>query len=161
MQGTTLEEITPVEISSAPAAIGSAAREPGSAARELGDGLRAARKNPDKFADCPIRHVLDQIGDKWSTLILIVLGTRSHRFGELRREIADISQRMLTQTLRDLQRNGLISRHVFPTLPPSVEYRLTPLGETLLDPLAALTRWAVTHQDAITTARQTFDKKAD
>ena len=131
----------------------------GSAARELGAGLRAAKDNAEKFADCPIRHVLDQIGDKWSTLILIVLGTRPHRFGELRREVADISQRMLTQTLRDLQRNGLISRRVFPTQPPSVEYRLTPLGETLLDPLAALTRWAVAHQDAITAARQAFDRK--
>lgn len=146
MQGTMLEEIAPAEISPV--------------ARELGNGLRAARKDAEKFADCPVRHVLDQIGDKWSTLILIVLGTRPHRFGELRREVADISQRMLTQTLRDLQRNGLISRHVFPTLPPSVEYRLTPLGETLLEPLAILARWAATHQDAINSARRAFDEKS-
>ena len=145
MQGTAREETAPATT--------------GSAACELGAGLRAAKDNAEKFADCPIRHVLDQIGDKWNTLILIVLGTRPHRFGELRRAVADISQRMLTQTLRDLQRNGLISRRVFPTQPPSVEYRLTPLGETLLDPLAALTRWAVAYQDAITAARQIFDRK--
>jgi DNA-binding HxlR family transcriptional regulator len=138
------------------------ARVPGdapisAAALELGAGLQAAKNNAESYGDCPIRHVLDQIGDKWSTLILIVLGMRPHRFGELRREISDISQRMLTQTLRDLQRDGLISRHVFPTLPPSVEYRLTPLGETLLEPLAMLTRWAVTHREAIFAARQSFD----
>lgn len=108
-------------------------------------------------AKCPVRDVLDQIGDKWSTLMLIVLGERAHRFGELRRAIPDISQRMLTQTLRDLQRDGLVSRQVFATLPPSVEYALTPLGQSLLDPLASLIRWATAHHSTIRAARAEFD----
>lgn len=81
---------------------------------------------------CPIRDVMDHIGDKWSSLLMVALGTRPHRFGELKRAVPDISQRMLTQTLRDLQRDGLVSRHVFPTQPPSVEYRLTALGESMM-----------------------------
>jgi DNA-binding HxlR family transcriptional regulator len=111
------------------------------------------------FSNCPIRDVLDQIGDKWSTLILITLAGRTHRFGELRRAIADISQRMLTQTLRDLQRDGLVSRHVFPTQPPSVEYRLTPLGRSLLEPIAGLVHWAEAHHAAIREARSVFERE--
>jgi DNA-binding HxlR family transcriptional regulator len=111
-------------------------------------------------AGCPVRDVLDQIGDKWSTLMLVVLAERPHRFGELRRSIPDISQRMLTQTLRDLQRDGLIRRQVFPTVPPSVEYALTPLGQSLLDPLVALIRWADAHHSAIRSARTEFDAVA-
>ena len=109
---------------------------------------------------CPVRDVLDQIGDKWSTLLLLILGERSHRFGELRRAVPDISQRMLTQTLRDLQRDGLISRHVHPTVPPSVEYRLTPLGQSLLEPLSHLIRWANSHYGAIIAARSSFQRQA-
>jgi DNA-binding HxlR family transcriptional regulator len=111
------------------------------------------------FSNCPIRDVLDQIGDKWSTLILITLAGRPHRFGALRRAIADISQRMLTQTLRDLQRDGLVSRHVFPTQPPSVEYRLTPLGRSLLEPIAGLVHWAEAHHGAIREARAVFERE--
>ncbi|EWY40080.1 MarR family transcriptional regulator [Skermanella stibiiresistens SB22] len=128
-----------------------------SASKELSEGLKTWRDRYPDLVNCPIRDVLDQLGDKWSTLILVTLGGRPHRFGELRREIADISQRMLTQTLRDLQRDGLISRHVFPTQPPSVEYRLTPLGQTLLDPLAGLIRWAETNHREIGRARRAFD----
>lgn len=107
--------------------------------------------------NCPVREVLAQIGDKWSTLILLTLGERAHRFGALRRSLPDISQRMLTQTLRDLQRDGLVSRHVFPTLPPSVEYRLTEMGRSLLPPLAGLIAWAKGNHAAIRAARGTFD----
>jgi DNA-binding HxlR family transcriptional regulator len=110
------------------------------------------------LANCPVRGVLDRIGDKWSTLIIMVLGERPYRFGELRRAIPDISQRMLTQTLRDLQRDGIISRHVFATLPPSVEYRVTPLGSSLIPPLAELMRWAATHFEEIRAAREKFDR---
>ena len=92
-------------------------------------GLDAAR--------CPIRDVLDRLGDKWTTLILISLAVRSRRFGEIQRSVPDISKRMLTQTLRTLERDGLITRHVFPTKPPSVEYRLADLGGTLLVRTAA------------------------
>jgi DNA-binding HxlR family transcriptional regulator len=109
---------------------------------------------------CPVRNVLNHIGDKWSILVLMTLAGRPHRFGELRRAIADISQRMLTQTLRDLQRDGLLSRHVFPTNPPSVEYRLTKLGASLLRPMAGLVRWANARHSAINRARTQFDRAA-
>ena len=111
-------------------------------------------------ADCPVRGVLDRIGDKWSTLILGTLANGPHRFSALQRAIPDISKRMLTQTLRDLERDGLIARAVFPTKPPSVEYRLTPLGHTLLEPLACLVRWADASHAAIRHARETFDSMA-
>ena len=109
---------------------------------------------------CPIRDVLDQIGDKWSTLFVLLLGEKPHRFGELRRAVPDISQRMLTQTLHDLRRDGLVSRHVHPTVPPSVEYRLTPLGRSLLEPLSHLIRWADAHHSAIRAARTSFERDA-
>jgi DNA-binding HxlR family transcriptional regulator len=107
----------------------------------------------EDWSQCPVRDVLDQISGKWSTLLVMILATRAHRFGELRRAVPDISQRMLTQTLRDLQRDGLISRHVFPTLPPSVEYRLTPLGRSFLRPLIGLVRWSLRNHQAIRAAR--------
>jgi DNA-binding HxlR family transcriptional regulator len=106
---------------------------------------------------CPIRGILDRIGDKWSFLLILKLAQRPHRFGELRREVNDISQRMLTQTLRSLQRDGLISRTVFPTTPPSVEYRLTDLGRSLLEPMQSLVTWADLHQSAIQAARMQFE----
>ncbi|WP_327139473.1 winged helix-turn-helix transcriptional regulator [Nocardia sp. NBC_01327] len=102
---------------------------------------------------CPVTDVLRRIGDKWSVLILALLGRRNYRFNELHRSIEGISQRMLTRTLRSLELDGLVTRTVFPTLPPTVEYSLTPLGETLLTPLSALADWAVTHTPDITAAR--------
>ncbi len=99
-------------------------------AQALGD-IRS-RYESFNAGDCPVRDVLGQLGDKWSTLIIGLLGEKAHRFGELRRSIPDISQRMLTQTLKDLQRDGLVDRTVFATVPPSVEYKLTPLGQSLL-----------------------------
>lgn len=106
---------------------------------------------------CPVRDVLDRIGDKWSTLILVTLANGPQRFSAIQRAIPDISKRMLTQTLRDLHRDGLIARTVFPTKPPSVEYRLTPLGETILEPLGVLVRWADRSHAAIKTARLAYD----
>lgn len=106
---------------------------------------------------CPVRDVLDCIGDKWSILMIMTLATRPHRFSELRRAVRDISKRMLTQTLRDLERDGLITRHVFPTKPPSVEYRLAPLGESLLEPMANLIDWADRRYPDIDAARARFD----
>lgn len=105
---------------------------------------------------CPIRDVLDRVGDKWSTLLIFTLAERKHRFGELRRAIADISQRMLTQTLRELQEDGLVKRTVLPTTPPSTEYELTELGRSLVDPLTLLLRWAESHHDAIKAARAEY-----
>ncbi len=107
---------------------------------------------------CPVRDVLDRIGDKWSTLILGTLATGPHRFSAVQRAIPDISKRMLTQTVRDLERDGLIARTVFPTRPPSVEYRLTPLGATILEPLTSLVRWADQNHAAIRDARLAFDE---
>lgn len=105
---------------------------------------------------CPVRGVMDRIGDKWSSLLLMALGARPHRFGELKRAVPDISQRMLTQTLRDLQADGLVSRHVFATVPPSVEYRLTAMGGSLLTPLMGLMTWADANHAAIRAARAAF-----
>jgi DNA-binding HxlR family transcriptional regulator len=116
--------------------------------RQLGDA---------QPAHCAVRDVLDRIGDKWSMLMIMELATRSQRFSELHRAIPDISKRMLTQTLRDLERDGLITRHVFPTSPPSVEYRLAPLGQSLLDPMAALIDWADRRYPDIHAARVRFD----
>ena len=121
-------------------------------------GLVLARR-PDGSLDsqCPVRDVLDRIGDKWSTLILATLAVGPHRFSAFLRAIPDISKRMLTQTLRDLERDGLVARTVFPTKPPSVEYRLTPLGATILEPLASLVQWANRSHAAIKVARMAFD----
>lgn len=107
--------------------------------------------------NCPVRDVFSHIGDKWASLILQTLGLRPHRFGELKRAIPDISQAMLTGTLRSLQRDGLVDREVFPTQPPSVEYRLTELGQSLLGPVAALVVWTAEHHGRIREARAVYD----
>jgi DNA-binding HxlR family transcriptional regulator len=105
---------------------------------------------------CPVRDVLDRIGDKWSCLLIFTLAERKHRFGELRRAIEDISQRMLTQTLRELQEDGLVKRTVLPTTPPSTEYELTELGRSLVDPLTHLLHWAEANHGAIKEARSNY-----
>ncbi|HEY0300279.1 MAG TPA: helix-turn-helix domain-containing protein [Rhizomicrobium sp.] len=110
---------------------------------------------------CPVRNILSQLGNRWTTLIVIALSRRAHRFNEVLRAIPDISKRMLTQTLRDLERDGLVSRHVFPTKPPTVEYRLTELGRSLLEPLTALVAWAEKTQDDIIEARIAFDRPGE
>jgi DNA-binding HxlR family transcriptional regulator len=112
------------------------------------------------IAACPIRNVLDRVGDRWTMLALAVLATGPRRFNELHRLIPDISKRMLTQTLRNLERDGLATRHVFPTKPPSVEYRLSPLGRSVMVPLAALVAWADCHYPTIRQARERFDQAA-
>jgi DNA-binding HxlR family transcriptional regulator len=110
---------------------------------------------------CPaVREVLDRIGDKWSVLIVSVLGDGSKRFSELRRSIEGISQRMLTLTLRGLERDGLVTRTIFPTVPPRVDYELTRLGRTLLEPLSALAEWARKHRTTIQEARLRYDAAA-
>ncbi|OWV78381.1 transcriptional regulator [Rhizobium sp. R634] len=109
------------------------------------------------FSNCPVRDMMQQIGGKWSTLLLEVLAAEPRRFGELRRMLPDISQRMLTQTLRDLQRDGYIGREVFPTKPPSVEYSMTDLGHSLYQPLSQLLNWAEANHDAVRAARSRFD----
>jgi DNA-binding HxlR family transcriptional regulator len=104
--------------------------------------------------------VLDTIADRWTTLVIDLLGQGPRRFGALRRTIGGISQKMLTQTLRTLERVGLVSRRVYPTTPPSVEYALTPLGETLAEPLGALRAWSVAHIEQVLAARAAFDARS-
>lgn len=113
---------------------------------------------PDSAAaGCPLRDILDRVGDKWSVLVVVLLGDGTRRFSDLRRSVEGISQRMLTHTLRQLERDGLISRTVYPTVPLRVEYALTPLGQTLLEPLAALAQWAGEHREAVRCARAVYD----
>ena len=110
--------------------------------------------DPDVFnPSCGSREVLDLIADKWSALILYALLTRPHRHAELMRALGDISQKMLTQTLRALEADGLVHREAFPVVPPHVEYSLTDLGHSLSPLLRELCRWAETHLHAIQTAR--------
>ncbi|MBF9134277.1 helix-turn-helix transcriptional regulator [Plantactinospora sp. S1510] len=111
----------------------------------------------EEYDACPVTDVLRRVGDRWTLLILILLGRRPHRFNELHRSVEGISQRMLTRTLRALERDGLAARTVYPTVPPSVEYDLTPLGRTLLNPLSTLADWAVDHGAEIATARDRHD----
>src|SRR5436189_6365680 len=96
-------------------------------------------------AQGPSRLVLDRIADKWTALIIQLLSKKTMRYAELQREIGGISQKMLTQTLRSLERDGLVLRKVYPVVPPKVEYSLTKLGRTLIDPLDAICRWSERH----------------
>ena len=112
------------------------------------------------LGDCPVRGVLDKISDKWSMLLVMTPAAGPRRFNQLRREVPDISQKMLTQTLRDLQRDGMVARRVFDTKPPSVEYRLTPLGESIIVPFGHLIQWASENHPRIDAARTTYDAAA-
>lgn len=119
----------------------------------------AAAMGPEVGA-CPVRSVLDKVGDKWSMLIVMTLAGGALRFNEIKRRVPDISQKMLTQTLRELQRDGLVGRTVFPTVPPAVEYRLTPLGDSIIGPFGALINWANQNHGQIYAARVEFEAKA-
>jgi DNA-binding HxlR family transcriptional regulator len=111
-------------------------------------------------ADCrAVASVLARVGDKWSVFVIMMLGDGPKRFNELKRMIGGISQRMLTLTLRGLERDGLITRAVFPTIPPRVDYELTDLGRGLAKPVQALGQWAFEHKQEIATARTTFDQR--
>lgn len=107
--------------------------------------------------NCPVRDVLDRVGDKWSMLILIALAEGPRRFNALHRMIPDISKKMLTQTLRGIERDGIIARTVYATLPPSVEYSLTELGQSMLEPMRVLVNWAEQRHPDIRSARSQFD----
>jgi DNA-binding HxlR family transcriptional regulator len=112
---------------------------------------------PSADLACEVRRILDRIADKWSLLVIALLGQSTLRFSELRRQIDGISQRMLTLTLRNLERDGLVSRTVYPVVPPKVEYRLTTLGVTLIDTIRTLVEWTGEHQDEIRAAREAYD----
>lgn len=108
---------------------------------------------------CPVRTVLDRLGDAWSVLVVLHLGAGPMRFNALKRAIGGISQRMLTVTLRGLERDGLVTRTVVPTTPPQVDYRLTPLGDSLTGPIATLNDWALANRHAIAAARAAYDAR--
>ncbi|MUN63772.1 transcriptional regulator [Kocuria sediminis] len=107
--------------------------------------------------NCPSRQVLDRIGDRWTVLVVGALTQGPLRFSQLAARVDGVSQKMLTQTLRALERDGLVTRTVYPQVPPRVEYELTEAGVTLQEPLKALEEWATTHMPAILTARQQYD----
>jgi DNA-binding HxlR family transcriptional regulator len=109
--------------------------------------------------DCrPISEILSRVGDKWSVLVIVTLGGGALRFGELKKQIGGISQKMLTSTLRGLERDGFVTRTVYPTIPPRVDYELTELGRDLLIPVKALTAWARENQMRVEAARARFDE---
>jgi DNA-binding HxlR family transcriptional regulator len=113
----------------------------------------------DTREDCDVRQILDRVADKWSLLVVALLDHRTMRFSELRRQIDGISQRMLTVTLRQLERDGLVRRTVYPVVPPRVEYQLTPLGKTLHATIQSLVAWTEDHQAEIAAARTEYDAR--
>lgn len=115
----------------------------------------------DPYADgCPSRRLLDRIGDRWTVLVVGTLDNGPRRFSEIRRSVAGVSQKMLTQTLRGLERDGLVTRTVYAEVPPRVEYELTPAGRTLREPLKALERWAIEHFGQVAASWEHYDKAA-
>jgi DNA-binding HxlR family transcriptional regulator len=117
---------------------------------------------PTEHEGCrAVASVLARVGDKWSVLVIMTLAGGPKRFNEIKRHIDGISQRMLTLTLRGLERDGLVTRTVFPTIPPRVDYELTDLGRGLQHPVMALGQWAFDHKQQIESARTRFDRKND
>ncbi|HYZ00087.1 MAG TPA: helix-turn-helix domain-containing protein [Candidatus Binatia bacterium] len=121
-----------------------------------------AKQAYDAFmAECPTRQLLESLNDKWTGLLLCALGEGTKRHSELARRIAGVSQKMLTQTLRTLERDGLITRTVTPSVPVRVDYALTPLGRDLLPVMVAIKDWAEHNMDDVNTARRRYDARAD
>ena len=118
-------------------------------------------KDPANPVCRTISTLLSRIGDKWTVLVVQTLGDGSKRFNELRREIPSVSQRMLTLTLRNLERDGLVNRTVTPTIPPRVDYELTELGRSLQGPITGLATWALNNVEAIHAAQAQFDSERD
>src|SRR4051812_22463154 len=118
-------------------------------------------RNPHSPVCRTISALLQRIGDKWSLLVVQTLGEGSKRFNELRREIPSVSQRMLTLTLRNLERDGLVNRTVTPSIPPRVDYELTDLGQSLQKPICGLVTWAMENADSIHAAQARFDAEQD
>ena len=126
--------------------------------RRTQEGTSVLPRNLHEPEDCrAVSEVLSRVGDKWTVLVVWTLGDGSKRFNALRKALGSISQRMLTLTLRALERDGLVTRTVFPTIPPRVDYELTELGRSLLDPVSELGSWARRNRRAIENARHRFD----
>jgi DNA-binding HxlR family transcriptional regulator len=119
-------------------------------------------QRPYLDGDCRrVASILARVGDKWSVFVIMMLGDGPKRFNEIKRMVGGISQRMLTLTLRGLERDGLVTRTVFPTIPPRVDYELTELGRGLRRPVEELGRWAIEHRTEIEDARAQFDRRND
>lgn len=116
-------------------------------------------REPDGTDGCPVRDILDRLGDKWTVVVIYQLNGGPRRFTEILHEIPGISQRMLTVTLRNLERDGLVSRTVHPVIPPRVDYELTPRGRTLLETVCALMAWSLTNMDGIEQSRKEYDAR--
>jgi DNA-binding HxlR family transcriptional regulator len=130
--------------------------------RSTQEGTSVLPRNLHVPEECRgISEVLSRVGDKWSVLVVSHLGEGPRRFSELRRALGSISQRMLTLTLRGLERDGLVTRTVTPTIPPRVDYALTTLGRSLLQPVLELTTWARRNRSAIEKAQRRFDEKSE
>src|SRR6266851_1953537 len=128
--------------------------------RQEQEGTALIPSNLEVAEDCrAVSEVLARVGDKWTVLVVSALGEGPKRFNELRRALGSISQRMLTLTLRGLERDGLVTRTAFPTIPPRVDYALTTLGHSLLEPVSRLGKWAHHHQAEIQDARARFDRR--
>jgi DNA-binding HxlR family transcriptional regulator len=142
-----------------PASKGSASKE--AASKEPVSKTPVLTPGVHQQSDCRgVASVLARVGDKWSVLIIMLLGGGPRRFNELKRMVGGISQRMLTLTLRGLERDGLVTRTVFPTIPPRVDYELTDLGRALQQPVRTLGEWAMDHQREIQDARARFDRQS-
>ncbi|QCG95845.1 helix-turn-helix transcriptional regulator [Azospirillum sp. TSA2s] len=127
----------------------------------LSPGNTSVPAGTDNHGDCrALAEILDRVGDKWTVMVVGILSDGPMRFNALLRQGGGVSQRMLTLTLRGLERDGLVKRTVFPTVPPRVEYELTALGHSLIAPLRALSQWARAHRPAIEDARRDFDATA-
>jgi DNA-binding HxlR family transcriptional regulator len=133
---------------------------PASRTASLESQLKTHVENGLQHSCKPVADILVRVGDKWSVLIIMLLGSGTKRFNEMRRLIHGISQRMLTLTLRSLERDGLVTRTVFPTIPPRVDYTLTELGTSLLLPISGLGEWAFANRAKVESARARFDRAA-
>jgi DNA-binding HxlR family transcriptional regulator len=120
---------------------------------------KKSKKGDVSMTSCPSREVLTLIADKWTVLIIHTLSGKTLRHNELARALGDISQKVLTQALRKLERNGIITRTVYPVVPPKVEYALSPIGRSLVSTLNTLSSWAETHFPEVLSARATFDQQ--
>lgn len=125
--------------------------------------MKSAKTKSEKIScRCPTREILDRVGDKWSILTIITLSTAPEhklRFSELQKKIEGISQRMLTTTLRHLERDGFVKRYFYPVIPPKTEYELTPLGESIFSIFQKLNSWIETHWPNISKARDAYDRR--
>jgi len=133
--------------------------QPGTAGPAAADGAGGSGAPGITLTRCRVREILERVGDKWSLFVISCLGDGPKRFTALKRSVDGISQRMLTVTLRGLERDGIVSRTMYPVMPPRVDYELTPLGQTLLDAVGALMTWADAHLDEVDAARAAYDAR--